>query len=257
MPQPAEGHVTTDDGVRLFFETRGDGPGAVAIPNGIPLLEDFAPLAEGRTLVCYDPRSRGRSDAAGDGSQPAGIERDVLDLEAVRRHLGVEKIAVLGHSYAGVMAVLYAMRFPGHADRVVQLAPLEPRPGTRYPAHLTNADATVQEVFGRLAMLEQERGSVPPEEFCRKFWSMLRVLYVADPRDADRIRWGRCDLPNERGFMTYWTKTLLPSLRALDLGPAALAAVAVPVLVVHGSKDRSAPYGGGRDWALRLPQARC
>jgi pimeloyl-ACP methyl ester carboxylesterase len=28
------------------------------------------------------------------------------------------------------------------------------------------------------------------------------------------------------------------------------------VLVIHGRKDRSAAYGGGRDWALRLPHAR-
>jgi pimeloyl-ACP methyl ester carboxylesterase len=30
----------------------------------------------------------------------------------------------------------------------------------------------------------------------------------------------------------------------------------MPVLVVHGTKDRSAPYGGGRDWAAMLPNAR-
>ena len=35
-----------------------------------------------------------------------------------------------------------------------------------------------------------------------------------------------------------------------------LEGVTMPVLVVHGTKDRSAPYGGGRDWALRLSNAR-
>ena len=29
-----------------------------------------------------------------------------------------------------------------------------------------------------------------------------------------------------------------------------------PVLIVHGTRDRSAPYGGGREWALLLPDAR-
>jgi pimeloyl-ACP methyl ester carboxylesterase len=28
------------------------------------------------------------------------------------------------------------------------------------------------------------------------------------------------------------------------------------VLTVHGTKDRNAAYGGGREWALRLPNAR-
>ena len=37
---------------------------------------------------------------------------------------------------------------------------------------------------------------------------------------------------------------------------ADLANVQVPVLGVHGTKDRSAAYGGGREWALLLPNAR-
>jgi len=32
--------------------------------------------------------------------------------------------------------------------------------------------------------------------------------------------------------------------------------VSAPVLNVHGTKERSAPYGGGREWALILPNAR-
>jgi 2-hydroxy-6-oxonona-2,4-dienedioate hydrolase len=30
----------------------------------------------------------------------------------------------------------------------------------------------------------------------------------------------------------------------------------MPVLTIHGRKDRSAPYGGGQDWVSRLPDAR-
>jgi pimeloyl-ACP methyl ester carboxylesterase len=30
----------------------------------------------------------------------------------------------------------------------------------------------------------------------------------------------------------------------------------MPVLVVHGRRDRSAPYGGGCDWAAALPNAK-
>jgi pimeloyl-ACP methyl ester carboxylesterase len=35
-----------------------------------------------------------------------------------------------------------------------------------------------------------------------------------------------------------------------------MTGVKTPVLTIHGSKDRSAPYGGGREWALRLANAR-
>jgi pimeloyl-ACP methyl ester carboxylesterase len=30
----------------------------------------------------------------------------------------------------------------------------------------------------------------------------------------------------------------------------------MPVLIIHGTKDRNAPYGGGRDWARAFPNAR-
>jgi pimeloyl-ACP methyl ester carboxylesterase len=84
----------------------------------------------------------------------------------------------------------------------------------------------------------------------------LRPLYVVDPADASKIRWERCDAPNERNGMKYWMQSLLPSIKALVFTPAALTGINHPVLVVHGRKDRSSAYGGGRDWASSLGNAR-
>jgi pimeloyl-ACP methyl ester carboxylesterase len=42
----------------------------------------------------------------------------------------------------------------------------------------------------------------------------------------------------------------------LILTPEQLRRFVAPVLVIHGRKDRSAPYGGGRDWAAHLGNAR-
>ena len=55
---PPDGYVTMDDGVRLFFQTLGNGPQTVVVPNGICLLDDFKPLADHRTLIFYDLRNR-------------------------------------------------------------------------------------------------------------------------------------------------------------------------------------------------------
>jgi pimeloyl-ACP methyl ester carboxylesterase len=133
---------------------------------------------------------------------------------------------------------------------------MEPQPGKPYPAHLTGADATLRDVLARLARLRSERGSEDPREFCRKVWSVLRLIYVVDPADAHRINWDRCELENERNFMTYWSESLLPSIRGLRMTPEELGKVKTPVLTIHGTRDRSAPYGGGREWALLLPNAR-
>ena len=48
----------------------------------------------------------------------------------------------------------------------------------------------------------------------------------------------------------------MPSIRSLKLTAEDFAKATAPVLTVHGTKDRNAPYGGGRDWAALLPNAR-
>jgi hypothetical protein len=93
----------------------------------------------------------------------------------------------------------------------------------RRTAHLTGTDAVFHEVFARLGQLRAERDSLDPVEFCRKFWSVLRSIYVVDAADAHRIDWGRCELPNERAFMKYWNEVVSPSLESLRLSPERLA----------------------------------
>ena len=46
------------------------------------------------------------------------------------------------------------------------------------------------------------------------------------------------------------------SVQKLDISKDKVASVKVPVLTIHGTKDRNAPYGAGREWALILSNAR-
>jgi proline iminopeptidase len=255
--QPDEGYLKSDDGVRLFYRRMATGADTVIVPNGMYLIEDFKRFAKDRTLVVYDVRNRGRSDTVDDPSKLArGILNDVDDLDAIRRQLSLERVALLGHSYVGLLVILYAMKYPDRITRIVQIGPMEPRPGKTYPAHLTADDTVVQQVFAKLAELQKEPAAREPEEQCRKFWSVLGTIYVTNPTDAARVDWGRCDLPNERNFMKYWMGSLMPSMKALNLTADDFAKATSPVLTIHGTKDRSAPYGGGREWALLLPNAR-
>jgi pimeloyl-ACP methyl ester carboxylesterase len=138
----------------------------------------------------------------------------------------------------------------------VQIGPAAMTPGQVYPEHLTGDDEIRRAIFARLAEFQQQAGMLEPIERCRRFWSILGALYVTDPANADRIDWGRCDLPNERGLMKYLTEILMPSMKNLALASQDLGAVKTPILTIHGTRDRSAPYGGGREWAMRLGNAR-
>lgn len=208
-------------------------------------------------MIFYDVRNRGRSDTVADPAKLArGIQQDVDDLDAVRQHFQIEQADLIGHSYIGLMVALYAMKYTAHVNRVLQIGPAQPDAEKQYPAPLSYADALLADVMTKIGQMMREPPSGDPEEACEKFWSVLRAVYVADPSDAARINWGRCELPNERNFMRYWIGCILPSIKSLNFTAEDFAKAKAPVLIVHGNKDRSAPYGGGRDWAMRLPDAR-
>jgi pimeloyl-[acyl-carrier protein] methyl ester esterase len=42
----------------------------------------------------------------------------------------------------------------------------------------------------------------------------------------------------------------------MKITPTDVSSLTMPVLTIHGRRDRSAPYGGGRDWARLLPNGR-
>jgi len=253
----SDGFVTTDDGLRLFYRQVGDSGDVALFINGVPIVDDFAPLARERTIVFFDPRNRGRSETVRDRSQiERGIHHDVDDLEAIRRHLRVDRVDVIGHSYAGATAALYAMKYPASTRRVVQIGPVAPDQSRQYPPHLKHEDETLQLALAALGELMKEQSTLDPIEFCRRFWTILNPIYVIDPADVPRLKWARCDDANERGYMPTWLQHILPSIQQLNLTSDDFARAVAPVLVVHGRQDRSGPYGGGRDWARLLPNAR-
>jgi pimeloyl-ACP methyl ester carboxylesterase len=77
----------------------------------------------GRTLIFYDMRNRGRSEAVTEVSK-ISLQHDIDDLDAVRGHFEVEKPDLIGFSYLGKIVVLYDMQHPNHVNRIVHIAPV-------------------------------------------------------------------------------------------------------------------------------------
>jgi proline iminopeptidase len=252
-----EGYIKLDTGIRLFFKKIGNAQNIVIIPNGLFLFDDFQHYAESHTLIFYDLRNRGFSDTVTEPSQLIrGVEQDVEDLESVRKHFQIDKVNLIGHSYIGLMVGLYAIRYESSVNRVIQIGPPQPDAGKQYPPHLTNMDNVASELFSRIAQMQKEKEPQDPVERCKKFWSVFQAFYVADPKLANQFQWGRCELPNERNLMKYLNEYIFPSIQKIHLTAEQLTDVQTPFLIIHGAKDRSSPYGGGREWSLILPNAR-
>jgi pimeloyl-ACP methyl ester carboxylesterase len=107
MERTQEGFVEVEAEVRLYFRSVGAGQ-AVLIPL-VSWMEDFAVLSKGRRLIFYDPRNRGQSSAV--ELERISFANDVRDVEAVRRHFALEKVALIGWSYFGGVVAQYATGF--------------------------------------------------------------------------------------------------------------------------------------------------
>lgn len=85
------------------------GPGGVGC---LDFMRTQAPaLARQMKVVSFDQRGTLRSQAYAEG-EPVTLDDIVADAEALRMAIGVDRWAVLGHSYGGYLAVLYALAYP-------------------------------------------------------------------------------------------------------------------------------------------------
>jgi pimeloyl-ACP methyl ester carboxylesterase len=80
-------------------------------------LLPFRQLSDQFTLIFYDHRCNGRSRGAPVSSMT--FENLTADADALRRRLGYEQWAVLGHSFGGHVALEYALRYPGSLSHLV------------------------------------------------------------------------------------------------------------------------------------------
>ena len=258
-PKVETGYVTSIDGVRLFYAKVGSGSETAILPGRLFTFPDFQRLAEGRTLIFYDMRNRGLSDAITDVSK-ISLQLDTDDLEAVRAHFGIEKPDLIGWSYLGKIVVLYATQHPNHVNRIVQIGPVARKLGTKFPEVLTAGDENKvpdpSEIKRMETLYNNGFAKDHPKEFCEMEWNVEQRRMVGNPVNAGLIP-SPCDMKNEWP-VHLWPHfdPLLASDQALDIPKESVAKVTVPVLTIHGRKDRNAPYGGGREWVLLLPNAR-
>src|SRR5437899_11617462 len=89
------------------------GPGFSATYFG-----DLAALWEQQTLIMLTPRGTGGSSRPTDRRAYA-IDDYVADVEELRKHLGLERFMLLGHSHGGVVAQAYAAAYPDRVERLV------------------------------------------------------------------------------------------------------------------------------------------
>jgi proline iminopeptidase len=260
-----EGELATADGVRLYYRVEGEGRDTVVVLHGGPslghayLAPDLVPLTRGRGVVHYDQRGIGRSTPLTDPER-LSIERHVEDLEALRTHLGLERLALLGHSWGGMLAARYAAAHPQRVARILLLEPMAP---ARDP-FMAIAGARAQEIVSvRLDDTERARldSLIASTEVgdagahCRALFSLLRPIFFEGPAATARSRADFCaGTPETLRRRSEVDAAIRASLGAWDVRPA-VGDVTSPVLVLQGAAG-AIPREAMEAWADAFPNAR-
>ena len=242
-----EGYVPIESGLRLYYRAIGTSPETVIVPGASWWPRDIDRLAVDRTVVLYDTRGRGRSDAVPD-SVPVGIPQEIMDLERLREHLAISRVSLVGWSYLGAVVVLYAAQHPEHVNRIVQIGSIVPVRNPYWDQWLADYAARSRE--GSVP------GSGPSIADCRTGIRAMVIPQLGDTSFADIIAdTVGCGLPNEHPkALGHLLQRMTSSLGDWDWRPQA-ASVAAPVLTVHGTRD-NVPLEASREWVSALQDAR-
>jgi proline iminopeptidase len=142
--QPGEpGFWQVEPDIRLHYFASGEGKPVLVLHGGpgFPYVKPWAglePLAADFRFYYFDERGSGQSTRPFDRftspnydenirelERTLGLGAQIADIERIRRILGVEKITIIGHSFGGFIAALYAAEFPEHVERLVLVSPAE------------------------------------------------------------------------------------------------------------------------------------
>ena len=110
-------------GVLIYYKIIGRGAPLMIVHGGPGASHDYLlphllPLARTNRLIFIDERGSGRSQKLEDASKYT-VENMVEDVEDVRQALGLGKISLMGHSYGGVLAQAYALKYQRNLTHLI------------------------------------------------------------------------------------------------------------------------------------------
>ena len=119
----SEGRFVVVNGAKLWYEIEGKGEPVLLIAGGPGASHSyfdpyFSALADSYRVIYFDAFGRGKSDRAKSPSEYT-FERDVEDIEGIRKALNLGRMNVFGHSYGGLVAQAYALKYPDSVKRLI------------------------------------------------------------------------------------------------------------------------------------------
>jgi pimeloyl-ACP methyl ester carboxylesterase len=222
------------NGFDAYYEEHGRGTPLVLVHglggSTMSWQRVVVALSESFRVIAYDLRGLGQS---GTPPPPYSLAMLVADLHALVQELGLERVALLGHSLGGAVTLAYAAEHPERVTTVVAVAapsitPVEQRAALRQRAR-------VAEQVGMASIAEIHVLAGMPESFRNRSRDEVSAYEsVVAAGDA-------------RGYAA-----LCGVLAELDLTDT-LGRITAPVLLVQGDLDLIVPASAARATASSIP----
>jgi len=245
--------------ITLYHFSEGTGKNVLMVHGGpgYPIRHPWAglqPLAGNYKFNYYDQRGCGKSTRPIDTfsshnfyanmktlEKTLGLGAQIADIERIRQILGEEKLVLIGHSFGGFLASLYAAEFPERVKALVLVAPasvlvmpskegdLFEQVGNLLPANLKNDYADFRKRYLDFSHIfnKSEADLVAlNNEFPKYYGAALRARNITLPAGSGVNESG--------GWMVY---AMYMSMGKRHDYRQALESVKAPVLVVHGEND--------------------
>lgn len=248
------GHIPgADPAIRLFARWVGDRGPVIPVLHGGPgasqdyLRPQFDRLATGRTLLYYDQRGGGQSEAPREA--PLDWRAHVADLEAVVRAEAKPVPATLcGFSWGGLLALLFAIEHPELVDRLALIGPAPTFPEARasYNREFERRQAQPAVAAARAELSQSGLRERNPEAFWKKAFELSVAGYFKEPSRAKNLT------PFRVGARAQ--KAVWESLKGMDLRER-LKSVTARTLILHGRHD-PVPLSASEALVEILPNAR-
>ncbi|MFI5935821.1 alpha/beta fold hydrolase [Actinoplanes sp. NPDC051494] len=222
------------DGTQLHYDELGDGPVLIALAGGAgrhpSYLGDLAGLDSRHRLVVPHLRGVGLSPMP-DATETASYWRQAEDVEALRLHLGLGRVHLLGHSAGTRLAMAYAVRFPDRLSALVLVTPPA--------AHLVDVPSDAEELFAAKtgepwfdSVVEAGRAGpeTPDDAGINAFFQVVMPRGFATWNETARVH-------GEVGPVSWAANQAFQTLDPPGDLAALLAGVPAPVLVIAGAQD--------------------
>lgn len=169
----------------LFWQSHGSGRPVLVMHGGPGLDHSYFrpwldPLGDSVRLVYYDQRATGRSARTG-SLESVSLRTLVDDAEALRAHLGLERIILFGHSFGGCLALAYALHYGKQLDALVLCATA---PSVEHVPAAFEALAARATAKQRTALARALTGQILDDKALKDAWQTLLPLYFARYRRA-------------------------------------------------------------------------